>query len=143
MARKKQQTECVRIDCDKFRNAIENHGHSARDLGLKIGYSQGYFWSYTSGARDLMPVRVVTLLDLVGIHLDEYKYTEPEHPMRIDPEDDPLPWDIEQFADKLISAPSTVILSGESITELCNAMHGIIYDAVYNAVDKAMREVLL
>lgn len=137
MARKKQQTECVRIDCDKFRTAIENHGYTARNLGLKIGYSQGYFWGYTSGLRDLMPVRVVTLLDLVGIHLDEYKYTEPE------PQDDPLPWDIEQFEDGVISAPSTVILSSESITELCNAMHGIIYDAVYNAVDKAMREVLL
>lgn len=139
MNRKKQQVECVRIDTDKFRNAIENHGYTARDLGLKIGYSQGYFWGFTSGARDLLPVRVVTLLDLVGIHLDEYEHTEPIP----EPQDDPLPWDIANFEERLLSAPSTVVLSSESITELCNAMHGIIYDAVYNAVDKAMREVLL
>ena len=139
MNRKKQQTECVRIDCEKFRNTIENHGYTAKDLGLKIGYSQGYFWGYTSGARDLLPVRVVTLLDLVGIHLNEYEYVEPE-PEEPEPQDE---WDIADFADKLIAAPSTVVLSSETIDALCNAMHGIIYDAVYNAVDKTLREVLL
>ena len=139
MNRKKQQTECVRIDGEKFRNTIENHGYTAKDLGLKIGYSQGYFWGYTSGARDLLPVRVVTLLDLVGIHLNEYEYVEPE-PEEPEPQDE---WDIGDFADKLIAAPSTVVLSSETIDALCNAMHGIIYDAVYNAVDKTLREVLL
>lgn len=134
MNRKKQQVECVRIDCEKFRDAIENHGYTARDLGLKIGYSQGYFWGFTSGARDLLPVRVVTLLDLVGIHLNEYEYTEPEP----EPQDDPLPWDVADFADKLLKAPSEVVLTGESIEELVKAFRSMFYEET----KKAFEEVL-
>lgn len=140
---RKRITDTVRIDGEKLKQAIADHNLIGTELSEKIGYTKAYLSRFTSGAVEEMPTRVATLLDLCGIHLDEYKYEEPEHPMRIDPEDDSLPWDIEQFADKLIAAPSTVVLSSESITELCNAMHGIIYDAVYNAVDKAMREVLL
>ena len=132
MNRKKQQVECVRIDTDKFRNAIENHGYTAMDLGLKIGYSRGYFWGFTSGERTELPVRVVTLLDLVGIHLDEYEYVEPE------PQDDPLPWDVADFADRLLKAPSEVVLTGESIEELVNAFRS----AIYEEVKKAFEEVL-
>lgn len=137
MARKRRNTDTVRIDGEKLKQAIEDHNFIGTELSEKIGFAKSYLSRFTSGSITEMPTRVATLLDLVGIHLDEYKYEEPE------PQDDPLPWDIEHFEEKLLSAPSTVILSSESITELCNAMHGIIYDAVYNAVDKAMREVLL
>ena len=122
MNRKKQQTECVRIDCDKFRNAIENHGYTARDLGLKIGYSQGYFWGFTSGARDLLPVRVVTLLDLVGIHLDEYEHTEPIIPE--EPQDDLLPWDVPQ--DKTI----TVRLDEDQLAQIGVMIREQVYEAM-------------
>ena len=120
MNRKKQQVECVRIDTEKFRNAIENHGYTARDLGLKIGYSQGYFWGFTSGSRDLLPVRVVTLLDLVGIHLDEYEYTEPEP----EPQDDPLPWDVPQ--DKTI----TVRLDEDQLAQIGVMIREQVYEAM-------------
>lgn len=131
MARKRRNTDTVHIDGEKLKQAIEDHNFIGTELSEKIGFAKSYLSRFTSGSITEMPTRVATLLDLVGIHLDSYKYTDPE------PQDDPLPWDIEHVA------PSTVVLSSESITELCNAMHGIIYDAVYNAVDKAMREVLL
>lgn len=129
-------TETVRIDGEKLKQAIADHNLIGTELSEKIGYAKGYLSRFTSGAVEDMPTRVATLLDLCGIHLDEYKWVEPEP----EPQDE---WDIADFADKLIAAPSTVVLSSESITELCNAMHGIIYDAVYNAVDKTLREVLL
>lgn len=134
MARKKRYTETVRVDAERLRAAIENHGYTAKDLGLKLGYSEGYFWAYTNGAKEDLPVRVVTLLDLIGIHLNEYEYQEPE--ISEEPEDDPLPWDIGEFEERLLASPSTVILSSESIEELCKAMHETIYSAVYEAMKK-------
>ena len=129
MARKKV-TDTVRVDGEKLKQAIADHNLIGTELSEKIGYAKGYLSRFTSGAVTEMPTRVATLLDLVGIHLDEYKYEEPE------PQDDPLPWDIGEFEERLLSAPSTVVLSGETIEELCKAMHETIYSAVYEAMKK-------
>lgn len=114
------------------------------EKGLSLTYASqmlGKSDSYLSTVKyngAISKTSTILIEKIWGIPYEDYApIPEPE------PQDDPLPWDIEHFEEKLLSAPSTVILSSESITELCNAMHGIIYDAVYNAVDKAMREVLL
>lgn len=141
--RKKKTTDSVPFSADKLRYQIESHNFTQTSLAEELGFGANYLSKFVNGARGkLIPRRVTLLLETVGIHYEDY-LPDPEPEPTQEPQDDPLPWDIDQFADKLIAAPSTVILSSESITELCNAMHGIIYDAVYNAVDKAMREVLL
>lgn len=142
MARKKKTTDSVPFDADKLRYQIESHNFTQTSLAEELGFGANYLSKFVTGTRGTIPRRVTLLLETVGIHYEDY-LPDPEPEQTPEPQDDPLPWDIDQFADKLIAAPSTVILSSESITELCNAMHGIIYDAVYNAVDKAMREVLL
>lgn len=140
--RKKKTTDSVPFDADKLRYQIESHNFTQTSLAEELGFGANYLSKFVTGTRGkLIPRRVTLLLETVGIHYEDYlPDPEPEEP---EPQDDPLPWDIENFEERLLSAPSTVVLSGESITELCNAMHGIIYDAVYNAVDKTLREVLL
>ena len=143
MARKKKTTDSVPFSADKLRYQIESHNFTQTSLAEELGFGANYLSKFVNGVRGaLIPRRVTLLLETVGIHYEDY-LPDPEPEPTPEPQDDPLPWDIGEFEERLLSAPSTVILSGESITELCNAMHGIIYDAVYNAVDKAMREVLL
>ena len=123
----KKKTNTVPVDGEKLKRVVFDHNYTLTEISVDMGFAGSYLSRFTSGFETNMPKRTVQLLEVLGIHYEDYKPDE----------DDPLPWDIEH------TAPSTVILSSESITELCNAMHGIIYDAVYNAVDKAMREVLL
>ena len=142
--KKKKTTDSVPFSADKLRYQIESHNFTQTSLAEELGFAANYLSKYVTGSRGEIPRRVTLLLETVGIHYEDYlpdPEPEPEHPMRIDPEDDPLPWDIENFEERLLSAPSTVVLSGESITELCKELHGVIYDAVYNATSKALYEV--
>ena len=129
----KKKTNTVPVDGEKLKRVVFDHNYTLTEISVDMGFAGSYLSRFTSGFETNMPKRTVQLLEVLGIHYEDYKPDE----------DEPLPWDIGEFDERLLSAPSTVILSSESITELCNAMHGIIYDAVYNAVDKAMREVLL
>lgn len=139
--RKKKTTDSVPFSADKLRYQIESHNFTQTSLAEELGFGANYLSKFVNGVRgDLIPRRVTLLLETVGIHYEDY-LPDPEPEPIPEPQDDPLPWDIEQFEERLLSAPSTVVLSGESIEELCKALHGVIYDAVYNATSKALYEV--
>lgn len=129
----KKKTNTVPVDGEKLKRVVFDHNYTLTEISVDMGFAGSYLSRFTSSFETNMPKRTAQLLEVLGIHYEDYKPDE----------DEPLPWDISESEERLLAAPSTVILSSESITELCNAMHGIIYDAVYNAVDKAMREVLL
>ena len=128
---KKKKTEAIPYDGEKLRYQIESHNYTMSGLSLELGYSRTYFGNIVNHNKGIfdIPVRVVKLLELVGIHYEDYK-PDPE-PV----EEQPLPWDVYPEVD-----PPFRNLTGKDIEALCKAMHETIYDAVYEAVKKAWSE---
>lgn len=135
----KRKTDALPYDGEKLRYQIESHNWIQAALSEDMGFAKGYLNRFCNHMFDEIPRRTTLLLESYGIHYEDYK-PDPEPEPTPEPQDDPLPWDIANFEERLLSAPSTVVLSGESITELCRAMHDVIYDAVYSAVKKAWSE---
>ena len=129
--RAKKKTESLPFDGDKLRYQIESHNYTMAELSREIGYTTSYLGNlvnHNKGAYEI-PVRAVKLLELFGIHYDDYK-PDPE-PV----EEQPLPWDVYPEVESPLRH-----LTGADIEALCKAMHETIYDAVYEAVKKAWSE---
>lgn len=134
----KKKTDTLPYDGEKLRYQIESHNWVQTALSEDMGFAKAYLNRFCNHMFDEIPRRTTLLLETYGIHYEDYK-PDPKPEPTPEPQDDPLPWDIANFEERLLSAPSTVVLSGETIEQLVEAFRPMVYEEVKKAFEEVLK----